>query len=93
MVYLKSARIAENIRAAIPERGEEWLNSVIDYHCNGGYGKARGLSGFDGYISALKERQSRELYILDRLPVKKLIIDEPQEDWDAAYRRIDEFTR
>lgn len=91
VVYLKSARIAENIRAAIPERGEEWLRAVVDYHCNGGYGKARGLSGFDGYISALEERQRRELYILDRLPVKKLIIDEPQEDWDAAYRTIDKF--
>lgn len=93
VVYLKSSHIAENIAAALPERGEEWLNSVIDYHCNGGYGKARGLSGFGGYISALDERQRRELDILDRLPVKKLIIEEPQEDWDAAYRRIDEFTR
>lgn len=91
VVYLKSARIAENIRAAITERGEEWLRSVIDYHCNGGYGKARGLSGFDGYISALEERQRRELDILDRLPISSVIINEPQADWDAAYRTIDKF--
>lgn len=91
VVYLKSARIAENIRAAIPERGGDWLRAVVDYHCNGGYGKAHGLSGFDGYISALEERQCRELDILEKLPVSSVIINEPQADWDAAYRTIDKF--
>lgn len=93
VVYLKSSRTAENVRAALPERGEEWLSSVIDYHCGDAYGKAHGLSGFNGYISALEERQRRELQILGGLPLRKLVIDEPQENWNAAYRRISDFVR
>lgn len=91
VIYLKSGNIARNIRAALPERGEEWLNSVIDYHCNGGYGKSHGLSGFDGYIAALEERQRRELDILGRLPVKRLILEDPQKDWSGAYEKIQQF--
>lgn len=91
VVYLKSARIRENILSALPERGEDWLNGVTDYHCGGGYGKAHGLSGFDGYISALEERQRRELEILKALPVKSLILDEPQQDWNAAYSTIRKY--
>ncbi|CCY19212.1 putative uncharacterized protein [Eubacterium sp. CAG:786] len=63
----------------------------MDYHCNGGYGKAHGLSGYDGYISALEERQRRELEFLPQLPVNYLILDDPQRDWNAAYRRADGF--
>jgi len=90
VVYLESTDISGNIKKALPERGEEWLNAVIDYHCNGGYGTANGLAGFDGYISALEERQRRELEFLPQLPVKSLILEAPQNNWSAAYRRIDE---
>jgi len=89
VVYLKNSNIAESIKAALPERGDEWLNAVIDYHCGGAYGKANGLSGFDGYISALEERQKRELEILSALPVRSVIINDPQNDWDAAYAEIE----
>lgn len=90
VVYLRNSRIADSIRAALPERGEEWRNAVTDYHCNGGYGKAHGLTGFDGYIAALEERQSRELAILEKLDIPHLYLFDPQEDWDAAYRTLTE---
>lgn len=91
VIYLKCSDISSRIKSALPERGDEWLNSVVDYHCNGGYGKAHGLSGYDGYISALEERQRRELEFLPQLPVNYLILDDPQRDWNAAYRRADGF--
>ncbi len=91
VIYLKSDDIESSVLRTIPERGEEWLNAVIDYHINGGYGKSAGLSGFDGYISCLEERQRRELEILKNLPVKSLIIENAHEDWDAAYNKIREF--
>jgi len=75
IAYLKTDSIAENIRAALSERGEEWLNAVIDYHCSGEYGKANGLSGFEGYISALEERQRREIRILEKLNIPHIIVD------------------
>lgn len=91
VIYLKTTDPAELVRQALPERGNDWLNAVTDYHCGGAYGKRQGLSGFEGYIAALEERQRRELEMLPLLPVKSLVLDDPQRGWDAAYRRIDEF--
>lgn len=91
VIYLRNNDIAESIRAALPERGDDWLNSVIHYHCDGEYGKANSLSGFDGYISALCERQQRELEILSSLPVRSAVINDPQNDFTAAYSEIEKF--
>lgn len=92
VIYLKSTDAAGQIRAALPERGEEWLSAVTDYHCNGGYGRAHGLSGFEGYISALEERQRRELSFLKELPVKSVVLELPRS-LDKAYRVLDETLR
>lgn len=88
-VYLKNDSIADSVKRAAAERGNDWLNAVIDYHCNGAYGKAERLSGFDGYISALEERQRRELAILSELGVESIILNNPQTNWQAAYRELD----
>ena len=88
VVYLKNSEVYESVRKASAERGEEWLNSVIDYHCNGEYGKSLGLTGFDGYISALEERQRRELDILSSLDISSIVLDDAQKDWDKAYSDI-----
>lgn len=88
VVYLNNTHIADSIKAALPERGEEWLNSVVDYHCGGAYGRQQGLSGFEGYVSALEERQRRELSFLPKLPVKSIILTDPQQDWNAALNSV-----
>ncbi|MDE6031727.1 MAG: hypothetical protein K2G32_08915, partial [Oscillospiraceae bacterium] len=89
VVYLKNDDIYNSVNRAAAERGNDWLDAVIDYHCNGAYGKSRQLSGFDGYISALEERQRRELEILSRISIDKIVLDNPQRDWEAAYRELD----
>ena len=88
VVYLRNTEVYDSVKKASTERGDDWLNAVIDYHCNGEYGKSQGLSGFDGYISALEERQRRELSILGRLDIDSIIIDDPQKDWQSAYTAI-----
>lgn len=88
VIYLKSNDISANVKNALPERGEEWLNAVIEYHTNGNYGKSEKLNGFDGYIRALEERQIRELDILQRLPIHSVIIENPQDNWNVAYMQI-----
>lgn len=88
VIYLKSNNISDNVKNALPERGDEWLNAVIEYHINGNYGKSENLNDFDGYIKALEERQIRELDILQRLPIHSVVIENPQEDWDTAYMQI-----
>lgn len=88
VVYLKNKNIRADIEKTISERGTDWLNGVIDYHCNGGYGKAHHLNGFDGYIAALEERQRRELEILQNLGLQYMILDEPNKNWENAYADI-----
>jgi hypothetical protein len=88
VVYLRNSDIRTSMEKAITERGKEWLDSVIDYHCNGEYGKSLGLSGFDGYIAALEERQRREVNILSELDIESIIIDDAQNDWNKAYSDI-----
>lgn len=52
---------------------------------------AQGLSGFDGYIAALQERQSRELDMLGKLPVRHIVVEPGKTGWESAYSSIDEF--
>ncbi|MCR4889264.1 MAG: hypothetical protein K5979_08835 [Ruminococcus sp.] len=88
VVYLINNDVYNSVKKASDERGSEWLNAVIDYHCNGEYGKSHELSGFDGYISALEERQRRELDILSQLDIDRIIVDDPQKNWNDAYASI-----
>lgn len=88
VVYLKMSNIRAAIEKALPERGNDWLDGVINYHCGGAYGKANHLSGFDGYIAALEERQRRETEILTALGIEHMILDDPCNDWERAYAQM-----
>ena len=88
IVYLHNDNIRDSIENTVSERGTDWLNSVIDYHCNGAYGKAEKLIGLDGIIKALEERQRRETEILRSLNVQYMIINNPNENWNKTYSRI-----
>jgi len=90
VIYLRNEDIAASVEKASAER-PGWLEGVIDYHVNGAYGKSIGAQGFDGYIQCLEERQRRELDILSRLPVRSLVVNNPQRDWAGARESIREF--
>ena len=90
VVYLKSSDIAGNVRAASGQR-EGWLEEVIKYHESGEYGRSTGARGFDGCIACLEERQRRELSILEKLPLRSMVIEDPGQDWAGAYKKLDRF--
>lgn len=91
VVYLRNDDIGESVKKAVSERGNDWLNAVIDYHCNGAYGKSKQLNGFGGYIAALEERQRRELEILSDINIEHVVLDNPQRNWETAYRELDKL--
>lgn len=74
IVYLNKANVKETVDRVLDERGNDWLNAVIDYHTSQGYGKQNHLSGYEGYIKCLEERQIRELKILHTLDMDYSII-------------------
>lgn len=87
VIYLHNDDIADSIRRTAEERSG-WLEAVISYHVNGGYGRSIGAAGFEGYIACLAERQRREERILHALPVHAVTLDNPQRDWPAAHQQL-----
>lgn len=75
IIYIDQPNVKNVIDSVLPERGEGWLNAVIDYHVSQGYGKQNSLSGYDGYIQCLEERRIRELNILRQLPVEHYVMN------------------
>ena len=76
IVYLDRPDIRTAIGRVLDERGDEWLNAVIGYHTEQGYGKRKGLSGYDGYLECLAERRRRELDILRSLDIDCYTVSE-----------------
>jgi len=74
IIYIDEPDAKSAIDGVLDERGDGWLNAVIDYHTAQGYGAAHGLRGYEGYIACLEERRERELRILRSLPVDSHII-------------------
>ena len=76
IVYIDRPDIKAAVDGVLDERGNDWLNAVIGYHTEQGYGKRCGLSGYDGYIECLAERRRRELAILRSLGIEYFTVSE-----------------
>lgn len=74
IIYIDQPDVRKTIDRVIDERGNDWLNAVIDYHTSQGYGKENNLCGYEGYIKCLQERKVRELKILQSLDIDYYII-------------------
>ncbi|WP_101399666.1 zeta toxin family protein [Bifidobacterium pseudolongum] len=74
VIYIDAPDAKTAVDGVLDERGDGWLNAVINYHTSQGYGKAHGLCGYEGYIACLEERRDRELRILRSLSMDSHII-------------------
>lgn len=74
IIYIDLPDVRGTIERVIHQRGNDWLNAVIDYHVSQGYGKQNGFSGYEGYLKCLEERKIRELRILGALDMEYHII-------------------
>ncbi|MGN0599234.1 MAG: hypothetical protein ACI4JK_05000 [Oscillospiraceae bacterium] len=75
IIYIDLPDIKATIDSVLDERGNDWLNAVIDYHTSQGYGKQNNLSGYDGYIKCLEERKIRELNILKSIDIENYTVN------------------
>ena len=87
VIYLQNTEIAPSIEKAAESR-PGWLDAVIPYHVEGMHGRSIAAEGFDGYVRCLKERQRREMRILAGLPLKSLVMENPQQDWTSAREKL-----
>lgn len=75
LVYLDAGDPERVLTAAAAERPAAWLDFVIRYHTEQGYGRANGLRGFDGLVEFMRIRRELELRLLEHLPVRRHLID------------------
>ncbi len=74
ILYLSLPDVRSTVDGVLQERGNDWLDAVIGYHTEQGYGKENGLRGYDGYIQCLIERKRREMDILQSLDLDHRIL-------------------
>lgn len=84
ILYLRQEDLKTAVDGVLQERGDGWLNAVIGYHVDQGYGKRLGLSGYSGYLSCLEERQRRELRILERTGLDYRILNARPSEAELA---------
>lgn len=84
IIYINRPNVKEAIDNVLDERGNDWLNAVIDYHISQGYGKQNNLSGYEGYIKCLEERRNRELDILRTLDIDYYTISQDMKAEEFA---------
>jgi hypothetical protein len=75
LVYVKQEDVEKSFRKAVTERPEVWFNGFVHYYTSQGYGAQKELSGLEGTIEVLRERQKLEFEILDRLSMPTVIVD------------------
>lgn len=88
ILYLRQKDVKTAVDGVLQERGDGWLNAVIGYHVDQGYGKRLDLSGYAGYLACLQERQRRELRILERTGLDHRILNARPSEAELA-RAID----
>ncbi|MDF2474355.1 MAG: hypothetical protein K0R21_2137 [Anaerocolumna sp.] len=75
LIYLKQDNVETTFNRVFNSRPEKWGKFIVDYICNSEYGNENGLSGVEGVIKYLKNRQSIEDEVFEYYPYKKLLIN------------------
>ncbi|CAN7551094.1 hypothetical protein [Rossellomorea sp. LjRoot5] len=90
LIYFYQENLDQSFHHVYEERSQEWREFFTDYHMNQGYGKENGLKGYQGLVEFLEMRRNLELRILEVLPVRHLLIENGEKDWDAYYVQMKE---
>ncbi len=88
LVYLLP-QAGEALRRVAAGRPPEWLDFVIRYHTQQGYGLAQGLEGFEGLVKFYEMRQSVELSLLPRLGMHTCLVE--HSDWAQDQAQVQDF--
>ncbi len=96
VIYLNQPDAKETIRrvseARVNEQGEPvWRDRVIEYIENTPFAQAHGLKGFDGMLQYFEKRKTLELAILHELPVKTILLDNIDYNWEQLWEKLKEI--
>ncbi|MEQ2527771.1 hypothetical protein WMO40_13765 [Bacillaceae bacterium CLA-AA-H227] len=83
LFYVNQDNLEFSFKKAVKERSTDWSKGFVDYYTNQGYGKEHNHSGIEGTIKVLEARRNMELEIVDRLKMKKEIINNTKYEIDS----------
>jgi hypothetical protein len=84
LIYLCPRDVPVTLEHVRRERPKEWADFVTWYLTGQSYGQAHGLHGFEGVIDFYAMRQTLELDILRDLPLRSLVVDNTDRDWERC---------
>ncbi|RTR26750.1 hypothetical protein EKG37_20815 [Robertmurraya yapensis] len=87
LFYVNQDNLEFSFKKAVKERSTDWSKGFVDYYTNQAYGKEHNYSGIEGTIKVLEARRKMELEIVDRLKMKKEIINNTKYEIDS-YKSI-----
>jgi len=96
LIYLSQPNVRETIERVAKQRvyeNEKWIDRVINYSETTPYGKLHGIKGFNGAVQIFEERKRIESKIIESLPIKTVILENPKYDWEALWKEIESFLR
>ena len=94
MIYLSQPNVRKTIERVSKQRIFEngnWIDGIINYSETSPYGKLHGIKGFDGAVQIFEERKRIELEIIKSLPIKTIVLENPNYDWEALWEKIESF--
>lgn len=88
LVYLRPTDIVSAIKRVHRARGEVWAAWNVTSVSAFPWARTRNLSGRNAVVELYREWECVVQELFDQCSFSKLMIDDPQEDWDATLRRI-----
>jgi hypothetical protein len=88
LVYLRPADIGEAIARVHRSRGEPWSSRNVAFVENTPWARRRGLRGQDAVARLYEAWEPVVTRLYGRYPFPKIMVTDPQHDWQAALARI-----
>jgi len=91
LIYLWQKDTRMTLERVARERPPAWRDFLVAYFTQQGWGKAHGVSGWDGVIAFYEMRTRVELDLLRRLNLASVVIDNSDYDWDKTRQEAKKF--
>jgi len=88
LVYLRPADIRAAIARVHRDRGEPWSSGNLAFVANSPWARRRGLVGQDAVVRLYQAWEPVVTRLYDRYPFPKIMVTDPQHDWQATLARI-----
>jgi Cdc6-like AAA superfamily ATPase len=88
ILYFEQDNMKESLDRVRKERSKEWFEFLTWYYTEQAFGQARGLERESGVLQFLEERKKLEKEILSQLPLKSILLNNSQFNWDLCKEKI-----